>query len=137
MDDEEIKEKLDKVKPVKYNLIIIDDFANELKNADIQQQLNKMIIKARHVCLSWIFSLQSYTYFPKSLRKQITNGIIFKPKNVEEFISMVNELFNMKKSDAQILFNYCFDVPYTHLDVDTWTNNYYKNFNLLKLSYGK
>ena len=39
----------------------------------------------------------------------------------------------MNKDDSLILFNYCFDKVYTHLDVDTVKNIYYKNFNLLEI----
>ena len=124
----------DKIESIKYNCIIIDDYADALKDPDIARQLNKMLIKSRHICCAFIITLQSYIYFPKTLRKQITNATIFKTKNVEEFISIAGELFNMKKDDALILFNYCFsDGSYNHLDVDTWLNKYYKNFNELQI----
>ena len=42
------------------------------------------------------------------------------------------ELFNMNQNDALKLYDYVFDANYNHLDVDTVTNTYYKNFNLLK-----
>lgn len=118
---------------VKYSCVFIDDFANVLKDNDIQQQLNKMLIKARHICCSFIFTLQSYYYFPKILRKQITNATIFKPKNIEEFVSLAKELFNMKSTDALTLFNYVFQKDYDHLDLDTWKNKYYRNFNELHI----
>lgn len=137
IDDVETKEKLEKIKPVQYNLIIIDDFANDLKDKNIQAQLSKMLIKARHICCSFIFTVQAFNYFPKILRKQLTNAIIFKCKNVEEFLSLSGELCNMNKNDALTLFNYVFDEPYTHLDIDTWTNTYYKNFNKLNIEYEK
>jgi hypothetical protein len=121
-----------KDKKIEYSCIIIDDFADALKDNDIIQQLNKMIIKARHISCAFIFTLQSYFYFPKQLRKQITNITIFKPKNYEEWETLSKELFNMNKEDALKLYDFAFDKPYTHLDVDTLTNTYYKNFNLLK-----
>ena len=62
--------------------MIIDDQADSLKDKDIQRVLNKMLIKARHISTAFIFTLQSYYYFPKILRKQITNITIFKPKIV-------------------------------------------------------
>lgn len=120
---------------VKYNIIFIDDFANMLKDYDIQEQLSKMLIKSRHISCSFIFSLQSYYYFPKVLRKQITNATIFKPKNVEEFVSIAKELFNMKQVDALTLFNYVFQKDYDHLDIDTWKNTYYRNFNELNIQF--
>jgi hypothetical protein len=125
-----IKEK-DK-KPV-YSLIIIDDMADSMKDPSILKILNRMIIKARHINCCFFFTLQSYYYFPKILRKQITYITLFKSKNVEEFYSLARELFNLKQDDALKLYDYVFDVPYAHLDYDCVSNIYYKNFNLLKL----
>jgi len=122
--------------PPKYHLMIIDDFADALKDTRMQLQLSKMLVKARHLCCGFIFTLQSYLYFPKVLRKQVTNVIIFKPKNTAEFITLGQELFNMNMADSLELFNYCFDEDnYNHLDIDTCTNKYYKNFNKLELKF--
>jgi len=115
-----------------YSAIIIDDMASSLKDNDIQKVLNEMLIKARHLSCAFIFTLQSYFYYPKMLRKQITNITIFKPKNVEEFNTISHELMNMNKEDALKVFNYVFDEPYTHLDIDTVDNKYYKNFHMLE-----
>ena len=38
---------------------------------------------------------------------------------------------NLSKDDALKVFNYVFDEPYNHIDIDLVTNKYYKNFNLL------
>ena len=127
----EDEEEDDENKEIQYNCIIIDDFADALKDNEIMKQLNKMLIKARHICCAFIFTLQTYYYFPKNLRKQITYLKMFKSKNVEEFNSIAKELFNMNKDDALQLYNYVFNEPYTHLDVDLVNNIYYKNFNKL------
>lgn len=129
-EDEELAEKED---PIQYSIIIIDDFADQLKDKRIQSQLNKMLIKSRHLCCSFFFTLQGYLYFPKMLRKQITNIIIFKPKNIEEWNILATELMNLAKTDAIQVFDYIFDEAYNHLDIDTVGNKYYKNFNLLDL----
>ena len=126
-DNEEIDEEIE------YSCIIIDDFADALKDKNIERQLNKMIIKARHLRCSFIFTLQSYYLFPKILRKQITYTTIFKTKNVEEWNSITKELLNYNKDDSLKLFNYVFDEPYTHLDLDTTNNRLYKNFNMLEI----
>jgi hypothetical protein len=117
-----------------YNMIVIDDMASSLKENDIQKVLNKMLIKARHLNCAFIFTLQSYYYFPKMLRKQITNITMFKSKNVEEANTIFNELLNMNKEDALKLYNYVFAEPYAHLDIDTVDNKIYKNFNLLEIN---
>ena len=124
----ELKQK--EKKPV-YSLIIIDDFADSMKDKGILTMLNRMIIKARHINCCFFFTLQSYYYFPKILRKQITYITMFKPKNIEEFYSIAKELFNMNQDDALKLYDYVFDANYNHLDIDTVTNTYYKNFNKL------
>jgi GTPase SAR1 family protein len=128
----ELEEKKEE-KSNQYSLIILDDLADSLKNNDIQVLMNKMMIKSRHLQVSWIISLQAYYYFPKQLRRQITNFILFKTKSIDEFQSLARELFNMNSDDALTLYNYVFDVNYNHLDVDTVTNTYYKCFNKLEL----
>lgn len=135
VDDDELSEDSEEEEEIKYSCVFIDDFADDLKDANIQRQLNKMLIKSRHICCAFIFTLQSYYYFPKILRKQITNATIFKPKNVEEFVSLAKELFNMKAEDALTLFNFTFQKDYDHLDIDTWKNKYYRNFNELDIKF--
>ena len=116
-----------------YNCIILDDWADVLKQKDIESVLNMMLIKARHLRCSFIFTLQSYYYFPKILRKQITYITIFKPKNVEEWYSISHELLNLNKDDGLKLYNYIYGANYNHLDIDTVQNIVYKNFNQLIL----
>ena len=135
LDDEPENESEDEdeITEIQYSCVIIDDFANDLKNNDIQKQLNKMLIKARHLCCMFIFTLQSYIYFPLTLRKQITYAIIFKPKSIAEWNSITDELIHYNKEDSLKLFNYIFDVPYSTFGYDTIENKVYKNFNLLKI----
>lgn len=118
-----------------YNLVVIDDFADVYRNdKNVQKLLSTMLIKARHLNTAFIFTLQSYYYFPKILRKQLTNISIFKPKNVAEWNSLADELLNFKKDDAKRIYEYVFNEPYTHLDIDTVDNSLYKNFNRLELN---
>ena len=127
------EEEDDKVHEIQYSCIIIDDFADQLKNPAISLFLSKFIIKARHLCCSFIFTLQSYFYYPKILRKQITYCTIFAPKNVEEGTSICKELMNLSQDDSLKVFNYVFDKPYMHLDLDLVSHKYYKNFNLMQI----
>lgn len=119
---------------IEYNCILIDDFADQLKNVDIQKMLSKMMIKARHIKTAFIFLIQSYYLFPKILRKQITYCSIFKPKNVEEWNSIAKELLHMNKDNGLTLHDYIYNEDYAHLDLDTTNNKIYKNFNLLEIS---
>lgn len=130
---EDDEEESDEEPEIEYSCLIIDDFANDLKNKHIQTFLNKMLIKLRHLKLAVIITLQSWKYMPALIRKQVTNLSIYKPKSMAEWFGISEEVFNLKKDDALKLYNYIYDKPYTHLDVDTVKNIYYKNFNELKL----
>ena len=125
----------DEEQEIQYSCIIIDDMASSLKEIPIANQLSKMIIKARHLCCSFIITLQSYFYMPKILRKQINYITIFKTKNTEEWNTIANELMNLNKEDALKVFNYVFNEPYNHIDIDLVNNTYYKNFNKLNIEY--
>ena len=130
----ELKENcIDSGCPIEHSIIIIDDFASDLKDATLIKKLNRVIVKTRHVNCCWIFTLQAYNLFPKILRKQITNATIFKPNNNQEWESINQELLNLSKNDLIKLYDYVFDAPYTHLDIATRENKIYKNFNLLEL----
>ena len=117
---------------IEYSLIIIDDFANDLKNGDIVEQLQKMMIKARHICCTFIFSLQSFLLFPKILRKQITYGIVYVCPE-EEWADVCKLLPYKNKAIQEMIFSYCYSEPYSHLDIDTRENKVYKNFNALQI----
>ena len=119
---------------MEYNCVIIDDFASSLKEKDVQKLLNTMLIKARHLNTCFIFTLQSYLYFPKMLRKQTTYATIFKPKNREEWNTVNQELLQMKEDDARKIYDYAFGQEYSHLDIDTIENKLYRNFNPLVIT---
>jgi hypothetical protein len=117
---------------IEYSCVVIDDMANCLKDNDIVHQLNKMLIKARHLHCSFIFTLQGFLYFSKILRKQITYATIFKTNNAEEWAAISKELLYMNKDDSLALFNFVYDQPYNHMDLDLREGKIYKNFELLE-----
>lgn len=127
------KEDREEDDDMEYNCVIIDDMANSLKEKDVQRLLNTMLIKARHLNTCFIFTLQSYLYMPKMLRKQTTFATIFKPKNREEWDVLNKELIQMRDEDARQLFEYVYDKEYAHLDIDTIEGKMYRNFNELTI----
>lgn len=117
----------------KYSCLILDDFADSLKDKKIQRKLNQMCIKLRQIKLAVIITLQSYKYMPSMLRKQLTNISIWRPKSLAEFNCISEEMIGLSKSSALELHDYVFDAPYNHLDIDTVNNKTFKNFNLLQI----
>ena len=126
-------EALEEHLPIEHSCIIIDDYADSLKEQDIMIFLKSFLIKSRHLNCFFIFTLQAYNMFPLVLRKLITNISLFKPKNNAETLTIKTELLNMNTDDFQKLYNYVFDKEYNHLDYDTNTQELRKNFNLLKI----
>jgi ABC-type dipeptide/oligopeptide/nickel transport system ATPase component len=118
---------------LEHSVIIIDDFASDLKDKHLIRVLKKMLTKSRHILCSFIFTLQAYNMLPLVLRKQISNVILFKPKNKVELESVRKELIGMNENKTQELMDYIFDSPYNHLDIDTASGQMRKNFNLLKI----
>ena len=115
-----------------YNLVIIDDMANDLKNESIKKILNNMLIKSRHLQTMFIFSLQALVYLPKTLRRQITYFTIFKCKK-NEWQHILEELVHYKPDDANKLYNFCFNEPYNHIDMDLISSRFYLNFHELNI----
>ena len=127
------RQALDEDRPIEHSCIIIDDFADGLKDSSIIMMLKKLLIKSRHLNTFFIFTLPAYNMFPLVLRKLITNITLFKPKNNIEMESIRGELLHLNKDDFQELTNYVFDQPYNHLDYDTSTMQIQKNYNLLNI----
>lgn len=139
---DEIREELTRIKEEReeddmpeYSLVIIDDFANNLKDKHLLAKLNAMLIKARHLNCCFLFTVQSYLYYPKILRKQLTWVSIFSGvRNKEEWSTITKELLKMSEQDAKQLYDYVFDKPYQHLDIDCFEEKIYKNGNHLEIS---
>ena len=127
------KQALEDDRPIEHSCIIIDDFADGLKDKDIIMSLKKLLIKSRHINCFFIFTLQAYNLFPLVLRKLITNITLFKPKNNVETESIRSELLHMGRDEFQELTNFVYDEPYNHLDYDTNTMEIRKNYNLLNI----
>jgi hypothetical protein len=54
-------------------------------------------------------------------------------RNKEEWIAITKELLKMPEVDAKKLYDYVFDKPYQHLDIDCFEDKFYKNGNILEL----
>jgi hypothetical protein len=106
-DDEDADEDEGPPPPLEYSCSIIDNFADALKDEEIERVLAKMIIKVRHLCCSVIFTLQSYLYMPKKLRKQVTNISIFRPNNVQEWDSVGREVLSLSPTQKLTLHDLC------------------------------
>ena len=78
-------------------LLIIDDYASELKNGDLLKLLNCIVNNRRHLRTSIIMSVQTYKSIPLSNRKTINILILFKCNNKAEIKAIWEEMTFLSK----------------------------------------
>ena len=131
---EERKEEHEEGEDFELSCLIIDDFANDLKNKDIEKALTNLLIRTRHLNTVVIITTQAYNLVPMKLRKMVTFASVYKPRTVAEWNSVAGELLKYDREDAQKIYDYVFSEPYTHLDIDAFTDKFYKNNNPLTVT---
>lgn len=115
-------------------LLIIDDFASELKNPSLLRLFNTLINNRRHLRLSVWTIVQTYNSIPLSNRKTINYLILFKCKNNNEKRNIREELTSLNSEQFDEIFNYVFDKPFEYLVIDKDNDELYKKFNKLIIS---
>jgi hypothetical protein len=114
------------------SILVIDDFSEELKNAETIQMLKKIINKHRHYNLTIVLSVLTMKSIPKSIRSLIDVYVIFKPKGLLEMEHYTNEIFGLSKQEMTHLLDFVFDGPHHFLMYFNKTNKFYKNFDLIE-----
>ena len=64
------KQALEEERPIEHSCIIIDDFADGLKDNAIIMMLKKLLIKSRHLNTFFIFTLQAYNIYVPTCPKK-------------------------------------------------------------------
>ena len=115
----------------KFSLLMIDDFASELKRKDIMALINRIVIRRRHMRLSvWIMT-QSLRMVPAPVRKVISHIYMWKPPNNLETQVLYQEMFFVDKKTGADLIRFVFkeDPIHTFMMIDCQQNKAYKNFD--------
>jgi len=129
-----IKERVLQEADQGYNsLLIIDDQTVHLKNKDNEFLLKDLIYNRRHYHLSIMLLVQSYTAIPLTIRKTISHGVIFKPRNKKELDSVFEEVLFQPKPIIEEVTKFVFKKSHDFLFFDVGTGDMYRNFNELKI----
>ena len=110
-------------------LLLIDDFASQLKNGDLLKLLNSLVNNRRHLRLSIWMSVQTYKSIPLSNRKTINVLVLFKCTNKAEIKCIWEEMTFLSRDVFFDLLLYVFQKPYDYLVLDRDNNEYYRRFN--------
>ena len=112
------------------NVILMDDMASSLKNADIKKKLKQLVFNRRHKHLSIIFLVQTYLSIEKDIRKLFSNLFIFKSSK-KEMETIFDELVELPKDYILPIMKVVYDKPYQYLFINTDTQRLFKNFDEL------
>ena len=124
----------------KNSVLILDDVGSELKKSKaIEKKLISIIQNRRHLYTSIFILLQKWKDAPTGIRNNMSHFTSFRPKNMIERESIINELFNFNKEESNKLLEYVFSDKHSFLYVDLSLHNageyiFYKNFNRLELN---
>lgn len=137
---EEIQKNLEENRSDEINsVLILDDVGSELKKSKaIEKKLISIIQNRRHLYTSIFILLQKFRDAPTGIRNNMSHFTSFRPKNMIERESIINEMFNFNKEQSNALMEYVFDDKHDFLYVDLSLRNsgqymFYKNFNLLEI----
>ena len=114
-------------------LLLIDDYASELKNGDLLKLLNSLVNNRRHLRLSIWMSVQTYKSIPLSNRKTINVLVLFKCSNKAEIKAIWEEMTFLSKDVFFDLLMYVFQKPYDYIVIDRDNNSYYRKFNKIEI----
>lgn len=137
---DEIQKNLEENRSDEINsVLILDDVGSELKKSKaIEKKLISIIQNRRHLYTSIFILLQKFRDAPTGIRNNMSHFTSFRPKNMIERESIINEMFNFNKEQSNSLMEYVFDDKHDFLYVDLSLRNsgqymFYKNFNLLEI----
>jgi hypothetical protein len=107
----EVYSKLEENSSNKNNtLVIIDDWADRLKDKAIEKILSKIFLKNRHLRTSVMILTQNYFMIPKKIR-EISNNLIMFNTNKSQNEKMFEEQFDLKHKQFDELMEL---LPTTH-----------------------
>ena len=131
---DDIEEQCKEVKEDgEYSLLVIDDFGALLKRRAIQEKLQDILTRHRHLHLSIIFATQFLIQLPLDLRKLIPYYIIYRPKSKKEIDSFMSEINIMSKPEYEAVFQYVYDKKHNFLFLNMKDGTMYKNNNRIIL----
>ena len=117
-------------------LMVFDDLVTSMKKND--DVFLKLILNRRHILefpISVIMMTQKFNKIPLELRQQATDIMTFKPLNKKEKETIIDELIDMERQDANFMLDVVFDKPHNFLLIKAEENprsRYFKNFDKIE-----
>ena len=110
-------------------ILYLDDVGSSLKASKyIQDILKKIVYNRRHLKCNIFILVQSYVDMPLSIRKTISNAIIFRPSK-REMKTLFEEVFESKRSVYEEIMRVSFVKPHDFLFLNIPDQKIFSNWN--------
>ena len=109
-----------------YSLLIIDDFQNMFKQ--YEKQLQKIILKMRHIRTTIFLLQQNVKSLPRNLRLIVSNYITF-DLGKSQMMDLFDESIQLDKSKFQEIMDLGFQQKYDWLLINLLNKNIYAKFD--------
>jgi hypothetical protein len=110
-------------------LLILDDVASALKNGHIAKQLQHLIYAYRHFRLVVVMLVQTLRTIPLSIRKNLTNLVVFHKPRISEWEAITHEFLEMEKDEAKELYGMIFKQKYDWSLLNLGSGKVYSKFD--------
>jgi hypothetical protein len=133
---ENLNEVLDKIHDTpknENNVIIADDMASFLKQAETKQLMKMILQNKRHLSLSVFFLVQTYFSVEKDLRRIFDNFFIFKVSK-NELNNIFDEQVEQHKDKVMDIAKIVYDKPYQFLFIHPESQRLFKSWDELIFS---
>lgn len=110
-------------------LLILDDVASALKNGHIAKQLQHLIYAYRHFRLVVTMLVQTLRTIPLSIRKNLTNLVVFHKPRISEWEAITHEFLEMEKEEAKELYSLLFKNKYDWSLINLGSGKVYAKFD--------
>ena len=113
-----------------YNtLLILDDVASALKNPYIAKKLQHLVYAYRHYKTVILILVQTLKTIPLSIRKNLTNLVVFHKPRISEWDAITEEFLEMEKKESQKLYDLIFDKKYGWTLINLNSGRIFKEFD--------
>ena len=124
----EVLERINDAPKNETNVIIADDMASFLKQAETKQLMKMILQNKRHLSLSVFFLVQTYFSVEKDLRRIFDNFIIYKTSK-NELENIFDEQVEQHKGRAMEISKLVYDKPYEFLFIHPESQRLFKSWD--------
>lgn len=110
-------------------LLILDDVASSLKNGYIAKKLQHLVYAYRHFRLNILMLVQTLKTIPLSIRKNLTNLVVFHKPRLSEWRAIVEEFLELGEKDAEELYRHLFKQKYDWGLINLTSGRVYSKFD--------